>query len=120
MKIEKCVVYVATLNPMTRINYAVVDGARRVPITLPRLKCLEEHDDVKYHPYKEDEPLPIKKKDLPLPKPDQQLSIREKRAYELHKAGVQVKDIAHEFHTSNNSVRAMISRARVKLGEQGP
>lgn len=113
MNIEKCVVYIVSQNPMARINSAVVEGQKRVPVSLPRLKCLEGEDE-KYLPY-EDSDVALLKKEKSI-NIENGLTVREKKAYDLFKSGIQVKYIAREFRDSNNRVRAMIQKAKLKLG----
>ena len=118
MQIEKCVIYIATLDPMAKANSAIIDGRKKMPVTLPRLKCLEGVYPDKYLPYVEGEPLP-----LPLAKnidSNKILSMRESKAYELFKQGMAVKYIARELKTSNSAVYYMIHQARVRLGERPP
>lgn len=119
MNIDKCVFYVVTQNPMTRINCSVVDGQRKVPVTLPRLKCLQDLEtgkEPKYFPYTNAEIAVLKETKGEDSVDGKQLTIRERKAYELFNLGVKVKYIAREFRDSNNRVRSLIHNAQVKLG----
>ena len=117
--IERCVIHLTSVSP-TRLGYIDVNGKMKVPITLPRVKCLddeEEDGEVKYQPYK---PEPITKTVIEPVKLREGicagLTIRQRKAFELHVDGVSTKDIAALFRTSSSSVRNMISTARLKLG----
>jgi hypothetical protein len=122
-EIDKCVVYVSSMNPMSRLNFVEVDGKQKIPITLPRLKILddcEEEGQKKYHPYVVEN---YKRKR----KPEEQtmtgvadgLTIRQRRAYELFRQGESVVDIARGMRTSFDSVRNMIYVAKKKMGDLG-
>lgn len=117
--IEKCVLHLPSLNPMSRINNESNEGLRRVPVTLPFVSCLDRE---KYKPYTEEShpPLPrsVRQAAVLPRKPSTGLTIREKGSYEMFKAGMKVADIARHFHTSTNSIRSMIYKARLKLGER--
>ena len=114
MNTDRCVLYLNSSNPMTRLNSMDVDGKTRVPVTLPYLKCLEDVvDDLgqKYRPYKHVEVF-VREKPLEV---SNALTIRQRRAYEMRKQGFPVSEIAKSMRASNNSVRAMISVAKAKI-----
>lgn len=120
MQIEKCVMYVATQNPMTRINYSGKEGVRFVPISLPKLKCLENFQQdgkIKYFPYQEKPIAEIVRPAVVLREPPKELTVREKKAYDYYKAGAAIMDISREFRCSHNAVRMLIRKAQIKLGE---
>lgn len=100
MKIERCVVYFDSSNPMLKVNYG--DDQRRIAITLPKIKGL---DPEKYRPYREE----IKKE-----KTISLLTPREKEAYELFSQGSELTAIARKFHTSSRHVKKLIRQARLK------
>ena len=109
MQIDKCIVYLATQNPMTRVNYSEGDVAvRRIPISLPRVSCLDDplpNEPQKYFPYNDDDPEQM----------GSTLTLREKRALRLFKEGSSILEIARVFKCSQESVRWHLSRARAKL-----
>lgn len=119
-QIEKCVVYIASNNPMARLNFVDIDGKQRVPITLPRLKILddlEEDGRKKYHPYVVENYRSRRLSEDQLGKGEADgLTIRQRRAYELFAQGESASSIARGMKTSTDSVRNMIYKARVKLG----
>jgi DNA-binding NarL/FixJ family response regulator len=99
---------------MNRINSIEMDGYSGIPITLPHLKCLDdviEEGKKKYQPYVFKEQEVFVKVARP-PVFVGGLTIRQRRAYEMHKRGILSEDIARSMKTSSNSVRAMISVAR--------
>ena len=123
-EIDKCIVYVSSMNPMARLNFVDVDGKQRIPITLPRVKILddwEEEGQKKYHPYVVGN---YKRKR----RPEEQsafgvadgLTIRQRRAYELFLQGEAVVDIARKLKTSSESARNMVYVAKKKLGVYEP
>jgi len=119
MEIERCVLYMISAHP-TRLGHIDDKGKMRVPITLPRLKCLEETEDegeIKYRPYSEEfvaekvvEPIVMKEGAYA------SLTPRQQKAFDMHMANISTKEIASEFRTSSSSVRNMISVAKVRLG----
>ena len=119
MELERCVLYMTSTHP-TRLGYIDSKGKTRVPITLPRVKCLdeaEEEGESKYRPYNEEfivakvaEPVAIKEGAYAT------LTTRQQKAFDLHTAGVSTKEIASQFKTSSSSVRNMISVAKIRLG----
>ena len=114
--IEKCVVYVKAPDSASRVSSAIVDGKNKIPITLPRVKCLDDEPG-KYFPYTGVELLKIKEDDDEVGGP-KGLTIRERESHRLHSLGVSVKDIARQFRESNDRIRRMISSAKNKLGER--
>lgn len=113
--IEKCVVFVKAFDGPSRVSSAIIDGKNKVPVTLPRVKCLDDEPN-KYFPYTGAELVNVKEeKDEDVD--SKELTIREKESHRLYKLGVSIKDIAKQFRTSSDHVRSMISSARRKLGE---
>ena len=119
MEIERCVLYMTSVHP-TRLGHIDPNGKMKVPITLPRVKCLdetEEEGEIKYRPYNEEfiaakvvESVAIKEGAYA------SLTPRQQKAFDLHSANVSTKEIASQFRTSSSSVRNMISVAKVRLG----
>lgn len=123
MNPERCVLYVNTIDTASRSSIMVVDGKYRVPVTLPKIKCLEVYSD-KYFPYSDNDPVVERKLHQELFKGMENISFknkecseRELKCYAMSKNGMSVKDIASFFNTSNDTVRGSIVRARIKLGE---
>ena len=117
MTIDRCVLYLTSANPMTRISAMETDGKGKIPITLPFVKCLEDltHDgEQKYQPYvfKEAPEVFVR---ISEPLFVNGLTIRQRKAYEMHKGGVSTEDIARSMKTSSSSVRRMIFVAKTKL-----
>lgn len=122
MSLERCVLYISTVDTASRSGAVIVNGKYRVPITLPKVKCLDELSD-KYFPYDNHDPIIGKQLHEELakiqesPLKNEKCTERELRFYELSKSGMNVKDIASAFVTSNDEVRMSIVKARIKTGE---
>jgi len=118
MRADRCVLHLNSSNPMSRLNSMEMDGYSGIPITLPYLKCLEdvtEEGKKKYQPYVFEEPKEVFVKIKRPPVIVDGLTIRQRRAYEMHMSGVPTEDIARSMKTSSNSICNMISVAKKKL-----
>jgi hypothetical protein len=117
MQIEKCVIFLRALDPMARSTGIVMDGRYRVPVTLPRLKCLDDEPN-KYFPYTGDEIILSQEAKDKLLDDSSELTEREKYAYEAFKRGEKIKNIASDLRQSSNDIRLMIFKAKNKMGEK--
>lgn len=112
--IEKCVLYIDTTDVASRSGAIVIDGKYKVPVTLPKLKCLEDQTD-KYFPYLVYDSLNAGGVEEGMGFDRDDLSVRERQAFMLFKQGVSNTEIAKELCVSSESVRMMLARARRKF-----
>ena len=97
------------------------DG-RRVLLSLPRVQWLERQPDyVPWPPLKEPEPEPVpdfqptKHSFRPQLRSDE-LSERQRQAWNLHLAKLSMKQIGEKMNCTPNAVGKLVAQAREKLG----
>ena len=120
MNIEKVSKYI---NVRSGISCGPGDG-RRVLLSLPRVQWLERQPD--YAPW------PPLEKLKPEPEPEQEhqparytfrpqlrnneLSVRQRQAWNLHLAGMSMKQIGEKMDCTDNAASKLVAQARDKLG----
>ena len=99
------------------------DG-RRVLLSLPRVEWLERQPDyVPWPPLKEPAPAPEPVPDFQPTRYDlrphlrsHELSNRQRQAWNLHLAGLSMKQIGAKMDCTDNAASKLVSQAREKLG----
>ena len=97
------------------------DG-RRVLLSLPRVEWLERQPDyTPWPPLKEPEPEPVPdfqptRCDLRPQLRSHELSNRQRQAWNLHLAGLTMKQIGEKMDCTDNAASHLVCQAREKLG----
>jgi DNA-binding NarL/FixJ family response regulator len=109
--IEKCILYVGTVEKAPVHSGVEVTGRNRMAVTLPKLKCLQ---DEKYRPYVE---VCEQKEEPNDPLFGKELTDRQRKTHEMFKLGKTITEIAKELNVSVGSIHSNLTLAKVKLGE---